>query len=324
MESIAIIIPFCGIPRRSFDLFLESCKRNLTIDWFFFLDFEIDNSESNIHTYKITLESLEKRAQEKVYDKAQLKRPYKLCDYKPFYGLMFEKELKDYDWWGYGDTDVIYGDIRGCFENIDKYNIDKINWWGHLCLMRNTKGCKELCLHEVDGLTSYKQVLESEANLGYDERDFNEKVIAAGKHIYTGRWAADIDCFYKRMRCVDMNTIVNLCRVRRPEYAPVNYRKQLFVSLDGHIFQYYIAHRKIERQEFAYIHFRKEVPIKVDEKESDFIISRDGFFELKNEDDLNNKKSFKALVQKYNGQEGALKELARFLYYTLAIRIKRV
>lgn len=316
MEKIAVVIPFCGTPRKSFNLFLESCKRNPTVDWLFFVDFEIENGGyDNIHFCKVTLDDLERRVRKKVYKNANLKRPYKLCDYKPFYGLMFDEELKGYDWWGYGDTNVIYGDIRHFFEKIDKQNIDKINWFGHLCLMRNTKECKELCLQEVDGLTSYKQVLESETNLGYDERDFNEKVIVAGKHIYTGKWAADIDCFYKRMRCVDINTIVYLCKVRRPDYAPLNYRKQLFVSLDGHIFQYYIAHHKIERQEFAYIHFRNEAPIEVSEKNRSFIISREGFFELKRNEDLSDIKLFKALVKKYNEQEGALKEVARFLYY---------
>ena len=126
------------------------------------------------------------------------------------------------------------------------------------------------------------------------------------------------------MRCVDMNTIVNLCQVRRPEYDPLNYQKQLFVGLRGHVFRYYITHGKIEREEFAYVHFRKEAPIQVDVKNSNFVIARKGFCELESSDSLIDVKSFKPLVHQYNEQEGALKELLRFLFYTFVYWRKRV
>lgn len=37
---------------------------------------------------------------------------YKLCDFKPTYGLIFSEYIAKYDFWGMGDIDVIYGNIR--------------------------------------------------------------------------------------------------------------------------------------------------------------------------------------------------------------------
>src|SRR5690606_1471186 len=41
--------------------------------------------------------------------------PYKLCDLKPALGLIHREELASFDFWAFGDIDVIYGDIRGYF-----------------------------------------------------------------------------------------------------------------------------------------------------------------------------------------------------------------
>ena len=34
---------------------------------------------------------------------------HKLCDLKPMYGVLFAEELKGYDYWAFGDCDVMYG-----------------------------------------------------------------------------------------------------------------------------------------------------------------------------------------------------------------------
>ena len=39
----------------------------------------------------------------------RLSTGHKLCDFKPMYGVLFAEELKDYDYWAFGDCDVMYG-----------------------------------------------------------------------------------------------------------------------------------------------------------------------------------------------------------------------
>ena len=39
------------------------------------------------------------------------KHPYTLVEYKPAYGHIFAEYLKPYTHWGYGDLDMVFGDI---------------------------------------------------------------------------------------------------------------------------------------------------------------------------------------------------------------------
>ena len=41
----------------------------------------------------------------------QKHKAYKLCGCKPFYGVIHKEELRGYDYWGFGDIDLIYGDL---------------------------------------------------------------------------------------------------------------------------------------------------------------------------------------------------------------------
>ena len=37
--------------------------------------------------------------------------PYKLCDLKPAYGHIHERDIAGYRFFGYGDIDIVYGQI---------------------------------------------------------------------------------------------------------------------------------------------------------------------------------------------------------------------
>ena len=41
-----------------------------------------------------------------------IQKPYKLCDFKPAYGKIFEDYLEAYDFWVHCDLDIRWGDIR--------------------------------------------------------------------------------------------------------------------------------------------------------------------------------------------------------------------
>lgn len=44
-----------------------------------------------------------------------LKRPYKLCDFRPTFGHLFADILKDYEFWGWCDEDIVWGDLARSF-----------------------------------------------------------------------------------------------------------------------------------------------------------------------------------------------------------------
>jgi hypothetical protein len=37
----------------------------------------------------------------------EIRNPYKICDWKPFYGHIFREYLVAYDFWGHCDMDII-------------------------------------------------------------------------------------------------------------------------------------------------------------------------------------------------------------------------
>ena len=82
-----------------------TAKRNQNIDFLIYTDQNIDQLEilnaENIEFKTLSFDDLRKKVQSKFDFKISLKTPYKLCDYKVAYGLIFEEELKDYDYWGF-------------------------------------------------------------------------------------------------------------------------------------------------------------------------------------------------------------------------------
>ena len=73
----------------------------------------------------------------------KIKKPYKLCDMRPVFFVIFEEWIKGYDFWAFGDCDLIFGDIRSYFPDkiLDQY--DRLQVLGNFQLIRNTKEANE-------------------------------------------------------------------------------------------------------------------------------------------------------------------------------------
>lgn len=76
------------------------------------------------------------------------KNPYKLCDVKPAFGYIHEDELRGYDFWAFGDLDLVWGDLRAYFtaERLarkDLFATHARRISGHCCLVRNTREMRE-------------------------------------------------------------------------------------------------------------------------------------------------------------------------------------
>ncbi len=320
MNKIVVIIPYFGEFKPSISLFLESCNRNKDIDWLIFTDCKIPKGitlNNNIVWNFTTLKEVRELAEEKLECKISLEKAYKLCDLKPMYGLVFEDYITHYEYWGFGDTDVIYGNLMAYLDKICYQNYDKINWMGHLCFLRNAPFINSIAMKEVPGTISPRTVLELSENQGYDERDFNKKCLSCDLRLYNNEWAADIDIFYWRMRCTDLKTFHHLLDTREIKYAPKNYPKQLFALVYGAVYRYYIDKETVKKDEFAYIHFRKEAPIHFDDfSNATFIVSRDGFYKIKKEQ-LESLNDLRATIEKYNNQETPFQEYKNYIiqYY---------
>ncbi|WP_057906502.1 DUF6625 family protein [Ligilactobacillus araffinosus] len=142
MNKVAMIIPYIGKFPKYFDTTIYTYSKNQNIDWFFFTDQPIEKYNGkykNIFFNKITLEEIKYRA-EIVSGKRDIEcdAPYKLCDYRPLYGEIFNKYVSDYQYWGYCDIDTVFGDIEKFINGPIQKEYDKIGNWGHFTIIRNT------------------------------------------------------------------------------------------------------------------------------------------------------------------------------------------
>ena len=101
MKKIRLIIPYFGKLPKFFPYFLLTAKRNQKIDFLIYTDQKVDQftilNANNIEFVTLSFDEIREKVQSKFDFKISLKTPYKLCDYKVAYGLIFEEELKGYD-----------------------------------------------------------------------------------------------------------------------------------------------------------------------------------------------------------------------------------
>lgn len=171
MKNIAIIVTYFGSWPDWFHVFLETCKYNSAIEWVFFTDCNVpDKSPGNTHFVKMTLEEFEKISSEKVGKNVNIERPYKVCDFRPAFGDIFSGYLKEYNFWGWGDIDVIYGDIEKIFteSNLEKYDVMSVRrrrTSGALTVLRNEKRMNKIYKKSPD----FERVVKSSVGYAFDE-----------------------------------------------------------------------------------------------------------------------------------------------------------
>lgn len=184
MKKIRLIIPYFGKLPKFFPYFLLTAKRNQKIDFLIYTDqkvgqFEILNAK-NIEFVTLSFDDLREKVQSKFDFKISLKTPYKLCDYRPAYGLIFEEELKGYDYWGFCDTDVLLGDIYQFLEEHSFFENDYARYGllGHLQIFKNSREVNRIFMsgQGSDYRLGYHNVYTSEQSFIFDEAEGIQKL----------------------------------------------------------------------------------------------------------------------------------------------------
>lgn len=142
--KIAIVVPFFGKFNNYFPLWLRSCGNNPSFTWIIFTDDKSRYSfPSNVLVHYCNQADIDLLIKQTLGEDISLIRPHKLCDFKVLYGTIFSNWLKDYDYWGYCDVDVIFGDLKK-FITIERLTENKkIFSLGHLSIIPNTNEINE-------------------------------------------------------------------------------------------------------------------------------------------------------------------------------------
>ena len=184
-QSIAIIICYYGLFPWFFKYFVESCKYNESVDFYIITDNRIEVAlPPNVRFVNKSLQDVACIAENKLGLKVSLENPYKLCDFKPTYGLLFSDIISSYDFWGYGDIDVIFGNIRDFITPAvlehDVISVRHDFLTGYFQLFKNESKTVNLFRHSKD----YKKVFESARCFCFDETNYCFEQFSAQRPFY--------------------------------------------------------------------------------------------------------------------------------------------
>lgn len=142
--GICFVIPYFGKWPFWMPFFLTSCRANPTVDWLLFSDCgELPECPPNVRVVETSYAAYCDRVSARLGIGFHPANPYKLCDLKPALGCIHESELAAYDFWAFGDIDLVWGDLRAYFTverlaSKDLYATHARRVSGHCCLLRNT------------------------------------------------------------------------------------------------------------------------------------------------------------------------------------------
>ena len=248
-NQAVIIIPYFGKFPNYFKLWLKSVEKNPMIDVMLFTN----NSKpihcpKNVKWINMTFKDVQKRAQKLVDFSIKLNRPYKLCDYRPAYGLIFKDYLNEYAWWGWGDIDTIWGNLRIIINDKNLAKYDKLLDLGHLTLLKNNDYMNNLWRKIVKGAWTYNDCFKSDLPFHFDEGGGMSFIAQKSKCRVYSEPAG-------KMSFADI--------IPNNRYFELAYDQgdgklaHIFTWKDGILKGYWIKNNEIHSREFSYIHLQK-------------------------------------------------------------------
>ena len=192
-------MPYFGSWPLWFPLFLESCRLNPSIDWLFFTDCGTpENVPKNVRIVPMTFRDYCARVSTTLGIEFSPENPYKLCDIRPAFGYIHQIEIKRYDFWAFGDIDLIYGNLRHYFtdERLSKSDLlathsRRIS--GHCCLLRNNQKIREAFRR----IPEWEVLLSDPKHRAVDEGAFSKIFL---RHKDWPRWLAKIASLFNSLR----------------------------------------------------------------------------------------------------------------------------
>lgn len=286
MKNVVLISLYFGKYPNYFNLWLKSAEKNKNIDFFMYGDCDISQYScipDNVKFFNISFDEIKKKIQSKFDFDIKLDTPYKLCDYKPVYGYLFENDIKDYKYWGHIDIDTILGDIESF---LPEKEYEKIYQFGHMCLYKNTYENNRRFM-EAAG-QDYKKVFSTSFITVFDELPgMTKKYDLLGIEQYKANDCADIA---RRRKNFTLNN--EICRK--------NYKYQIFYYDNGRVYRDFYLNGEIKTEEFNYIHFSHRKFIDKTNDSNSFYITRFGFVEKKSKTSLDDIKKLNAPTPVHN------------------------
>lgn len=243
MNTIVIIFPYFGNLPVQYKMWRASALRNPSVDFMFFTDAEVEPA-NNIIVHKVNFLDFRQIVQKAFDFPIVLDRPYKLCEYKQAYGYILHEYIKEYNFWGFGDLDLVYGDIRS-FITEEVLNYKFILGWGHFTLMHNDEKTNTYFMKQVSGYQSYINAFTTSKIVFFDE--FNHKGCS-------DKWR---DC--RPTECWLEEPFDNVSKPKQSyHFCSLNrgWKQVIFEHIENKLYMLRFNKGKLERRESLYAHFQ--------------------------------------------------------------------
>ncbi|MEB3269243.1 MAG: DUF6625 family protein [Leptolyngbya sp.] len=193
MKPVCFVIPFFIQPKHWFDprprrmpkyfeCFLHSFEKNGLADLKIFTNANIQRSwrqgSTTTEIHRMSFRAFKRLISQKLDINADPITPYKLCDFKPMFGLIFDDYLKPYQFWGYCDIDMVIGHLKtmippSALESADLITVSR-KIAGYMTLYRNTPEISNLFRRSPD----CEKVLHSRKHYCFDEVGNRKGIVA--------------------------------------------------------------------------------------------------------------------------------------------------
>lgn len=246
--KIAIIIPYFGKLPQIYSLWETSAIHNSNYNFIIFTDDKHIKSQNNIIVINMTFECVKNLIKEKLGDYCVCPTAYKLCDYRPAFGLIFKDYIKSYDIIGWGDIDLIYGNLSKFLSNYDLEKYCYFSGYGHLTLHKNNTFCNTYFINHSSGFLNYKEVFASPQNYIFDEyrhKGLSDMWLKNNPELVWKEKKFD-DIFIPSMH-------YNFVSCNHEQ----EYKHLLFEYDYGNLYRIYLKNGKIIKEETMYVHFQK-------------------------------------------------------------------
>ena len=254
MNKVAMIYPYFGELPDIFYYWLKSVSYNKGIDVYIYTDCSINcEIPSNVYVSYITFADFKREVSKHFDFEISLEHPYKICDFRPAFGEIFTDVLAPYQYWGYGDVDVIWGNIFTFIKDDIKSRCERISQYGHFSLYLNDDKMRQL-YKDPTGLAEYKKVFTDSKNYTFDEfwTEYGIEHIAKRNGIVEKRdlKLAGVERIYRKR---EMCFRLALSGEQLPEDE-----QNVFWWKDGRLYMIRLRNNQlISKEEYAYVHFQK-------------------------------------------------------------------
>ena len=189
-----LISPYFGKLPNYFQLFLDSCGLNSNFTDFLIVTDDVKQFEvpKNVQIVVMSFTEFNDLVKQKLGPEFLVTSPYKICDYRPAFGRIFENYLEGYDFWGHVDTDMILGKLSNFLPESAFAENDRLLERGALMFYANKSSVNKLFLQELGEIINFTDAIKIEEPCFYDEIMFPALFRRQGHKTYSNTTYADI------------------------------------------------------------------------------------------------------------------------------------